>query len=122
MFLDGRRPSLSGGSHLTGSSSSPSGSSWGMSFWGCNRRKEADRTVVTIDGYQEVPQNEEALLQAVTHQPISVSARMQMFVHSSFITTVLLKRRSAVSPVLSYLHDHCLVRCCCRSASVLHRL
>ena len=38
-------------------------SSWGMSFWGCNRRKEGDRTVVTIDGYQEVPQNEEALLQ-----------------------------------------------------------
>ena len=34
-----------------------------MSFWGCNRRKEGDRTVVTIDGYQEVPQNEEALLQ-----------------------------------------------------------
>ena len=43
-----------------------------MSFWGCNRRKEADRTVVTIDGYQEVPQSEEALLQAVTHQPVSV--------------------------------------------------
>ena len=48
-----------------------------MSFWGCNRRKESDRTVVTIDGYQEVPQSEEALLQAATHQPISVGALEQ---------------------------------------------
>ena len=34
-----------------------------MSFWGCNRRKETDRTVVTIDGYKEVPQTEKALLE-----------------------------------------------------------
>jgi len=47
-------------------------SGWGMSFWGCNRRKENDRTVVTIDGYQEVPKNEASLLKAATNQPISV--------------------------------------------------
>lgn len=30
-------------------------SGWGVSLWGCNRRKEHDRTVVTIDGFEDVP-------------------------------------------------------------------
>lgn len=43
-----------------------------MSFWACNRRKEADRTVVSIDSYQEVPKDEESLLKAATNQPVAV--------------------------------------------------
>lgn len=43
-----------------------------MSFWACNRRKEADRTVVSIDSYQEVPNDEESLLKAATNQPVAV--------------------------------------------------
>jgi hypothetical protein len=65
-------------------------SSWGMSFWGCNRRKEGDRTVVTIDGYQEVPQTEEALLQAATHQPVAVgicASQSMMFYSGGIIST-----------------------------------
>ena len=27
-------------------------SSYGATFWGCNKRKEHDRTVVSIDGYE----------------------------------------------------------------------
>ena len=88
-----------------------------MSFWGCNRRKEADRTVVTIDGYQEVPQNEEALLQAVTHQPISVRDRMQNMVHSSSHKQQHFKLRTSV-----YGISHLIVVHCCRLASVPHRL
>jgi hypothetical protein len=29
---------------------------WGVTFWGCNRRKEQDRTAVTIDAYEDIPQ------------------------------------------------------------------
>lgn len=47
-------------------------SGWGMSFWTCNKRKEHDRTAVTIDGYQDVPQDEASLLKAVANQPIAV--------------------------------------------------
>ncbi|KAG1674682.1 hypothetical protein FOA52_007206 [Chlamydomonas sp. UWO 241] len=63
-------------------------SGWGGSFWGCNHRKEVDRHVVTIDGYQDVPENdEEALLKASTMQPISVAicANSLMFYSSGIL-------------------------------------
>eukprot|EP00955_Chlamydomonas_euryale_P079763 363337-Chlamydomonas_euryale.AAC.7 len=48
-------------------------SAWGGTFWTCNRRKEADRPAVNIDGYEEVPEgDEQALLKAATQQPVSV--------------------------------------------------
>ncbi|GBF89704.1 cysteine endopeptidase [Raphidocelis subcapitata] len=48
-------------------------SGWGFGTW-CNNRKLHDRTVVTIDGYEDVPANdEEALLKAATAQPVSVA-------------------------------------------------
>lgn len=47
---------------------------WGSAFSFCNRRKEADRHVVTISGYEAVPRNdEEALAKAVAAQPVSVA-------------------------------------------------
>eukprot|EP00892_Ulva_mutabilis_P003870 jgi/Ulvmu1/1855/UM012_0011.1 len=47
---------------------------WGSAFSFCNRRKEADRHVVTISGYEDVPKNDEgALAQAVAAQPVSVA-------------------------------------------------
>lgn len=46
-------------------------SGWGISFM-CNSRKRKDRTVVTIDGHQNVPETEEDLLKAVANQPISI--------------------------------------------------
>jgi len=47
-------------------------SSWGFGTW-CNKRKLADRHVVTIDGYEDVPKDDEyALKQAVTKQPVAV--------------------------------------------------
>lgn len=48
-------------------------------YWGafpsfCNRRKEADRHVVDITGFEQVPANDEAALaKAVAHQPVSVA-------------------------------------------------
>lgn len=48
-------------------------SSWGMSFWTCNKRKEHDRHVVTIDGYEQVPPDEDSLKKAAAHQPVSVA-------------------------------------------------
>lgn len=58
-------------------------SSWGITLWSCNRRKETDRTVVTIDGFEDVPEGEEALLKAASQQPISVgicaSSAMQFY-------------------------------------------
>lgn len=47
-------------------------SGWGGGGLWCNKRKEQDRTAVTIDGFQDVPQNEDALKKAVANQPISV--------------------------------------------------
>lgn len=47
-------------------------SGWGMTLWSCNRRKEHDRTVVTIDGFEDVPTDEDSLLKAVANQPIAV--------------------------------------------------
>lgn len=47
-------------------------SGWGFGTW-CNKRKLKDRHVVTIDGYEDVPVNDEfALKQAATKQPVSV--------------------------------------------------
>mmetsp|Transcript_34130 Transcript_34130/g.75705 ORF Transcript_34130/g.75705 Transcript_34130/m.75705 type:complete len:593 (-) Transcript_34130:675-2453(-) len=46
-------------------------SGWGMSFT-CNKRKQKDRTVVTIDSYQDVPQDEESLIKAASQQPVAV--------------------------------------------------
>ncbi|KAI8476710.1 MAG: hypothetical protein J3K34DRAFT_516293 [Monoraphidium minutum] len=47
-------------------------SGWGFGTW-CNKRKLHDRTVVTIDGYEDVPPNDEgALRKAVTAQPVAV--------------------------------------------------
>ncbi|KAJ9516590.1 hypothetical protein QJQ45_015235 [Haematococcus lacustris] len=58
-------------------------SSWGMSFWTCNRKKESRRTAVTIDGYEDVPTDEGSLLKAASKQPISVgicaSSAMQFY-------------------------------------------
>lgn len=46
---------------------------WG-SFSFCNRRKEHDRTVVEITGYEKVPANDEAALEkAVANQPVAVA-------------------------------------------------
>lgn len=40
----------------------------------CQHRKAEDRTVVTIDGHEDVPVNDsEALKKAVAHQPVSVA-------------------------------------------------
>jgi hypothetical protein len=49
------------------------------SYWGaypsyCNRRKEDDRHVVDITGFEDVPENnEKALAQAASQQPVSVA-------------------------------------------------
>jgi hypothetical protein len=64
-------------------------SSWGMGTW-CNRRKLHDRTVVTIDGYEDVPANDEdALLKAATVQPVAVGicASPEMQFYSSGVIT-----------------------------------
>ncbi|KAL4444550.1 hypothetical protein ABPG77_002367 [Micractinium sp. CCAP 211/92] len=62
-------------------------------YWGygliCQKRKEADRHVVTIDGYEDVPANDiDALKKAIVHQPVAVAicatASMQ-FYHSGVI-------------------------------------
>ncbi|PSC67743.1 KDEL-tailed cysteine endopeptidase CEP2 [Micractinium conductrix] len=47
-------------------------------YWGyglvCQRKKEADRHVVTIDGYEDVPPNDlPALKKALAHQPLAVA-------------------------------------------------
>ena len=47
-------------------------------YWGyglvCQRRKEADRHVVTIDGHEDVPANDDAALKkALAHQPVAVA-------------------------------------------------
>ncbi|GFR45554.1 hypothetical protein Agub_g6948 [Astrephomene gubernaculifera] len=47
-------------------------SGYGMGFW-CNKRKQADRHVVSIDGYEDVPQDETSLRRAVGHQPVAVA-------------------------------------------------
>lgn len=47
-------------------------SSWGFGTW-CNARKRTDRHVVTIDGYEDVPKDDElALKKAVSQQPVAV--------------------------------------------------
>jgi cathepsin L len=49
-------------------------SSWGLPLSWCNRRKMADRRVVSIDGHQAVPPfDEEALLKAASAQPVAVA-------------------------------------------------
>ena len=47
-------------------------------YWGyglmCQTRKEADRHVVTIDGYEDVPPNDgDSLHKALAHQPVAVA-------------------------------------------------
>lgn len=49
-----------------------------MPYWGmglpCQGKKAADRTVVTIDGYSDVPRNDpDALRKAISQQPVSVA-------------------------------------------------
>lgn len=60
-------------------------------YWGsfpsfCNQRKQADRHVVDITGFEDVPTNDEhALAQALSQQPISVAIcanRALQFYHS----------------------------------------
>lgn len=47
-------------------------SSWGFGTW-CNARKQKDRHVVTIDGHEDVPKDDEhALKQAASQQPVAV--------------------------------------------------
>ncbi|WIA20522.1 hypothetical protein OEZ85_004917 [Tetradesmus obliquus] len=47
-------------------------SGWGFGTW-CNKRKLTDRHAVTIDGYEDVPKNDEyALKQAISQQPVAV--------------------------------------------------
>lgn len=63
-------------------------SSFGFGTW-CNARKLKDRHVVSIDGHEDVPANDErALLQAASQQPVAVgicaSPSMQ-FYHSGVI-------------------------------------
>lgn len=49
-------------------------SSWGLPLSWCNKRKLADRRVVSIDGYEDVPvDDEDALLKAASAQPVSVA-------------------------------------------------
>jgi hypothetical protein len=49
-------------------------SSWGLPLSWCNKRKMADRRVVSIDGYEDVPvDDEDALLKAASAQPVSVA-------------------------------------------------
>lgn len=60
-------------------------SSWGMGLW-CNHKKEHDRHVVTIDGFEDVPKdNEFALKQAVAGQPVAVgicaNSALQFYSH-----------------------------------------
>ncbi|GIL78743.1 hypothetical protein Vretifemale_8150 [Volvox reticuliferus] len=54
----------------------------GFGFW-CNKRKQTDRTAVSIDGYEDVPRGESNLLKAVAHQPVAVAicagATMQFY-------------------------------------------
>ena len=46
---------------------------WGSAFSFCNRRKQADRHVVKISGFEDVPAEDEgALAQAVAAQPVAV--------------------------------------------------
>ena len=67
-------------------------SGWGFGTW-CNRRKLHDRTVVTIDGYADVPANDEAaLLKAATAQPVSVGI--------------------CASPEMQFYHSGVLDKCC----------
>jgi cathepsin L len=49
----------------------PYWSGMGVGLW-CNRAKEGVRHVVTIDGFVDVPESEEALKKAVSAQPVSV--------------------------------------------------
>lgn len=60
-------------------------------YWGsfpsfCNKRKQADRHVVDITGFEDVPEDDEhALAQAVSQQPVSVAIcanRALQFYHS----------------------------------------
>ncbi|KAF8062801.1 RD21C [Scenedesmus sp. PABB004] len=47
-------------------------SGWGFGTW-CNARKQKDRHVVTIDGFEDVPQHDEAALRkAASQQPVAV--------------------------------------------------
>lgn len=59
-----------------------------MSTW-CNKRKLHDRTVVTIDGYEDVPKNDEAALKkALSGQPVAVAicaSQSMQFYHSGVI-------------------------------------
>jgi C1A family cysteine protease len=48
-----------------------SGTTMGIGSF-CNKRKQRDETVVSIDGYQDVPIGEQYLRQAVANQPVSV--------------------------------------------------
>mmetsp|Transcript_4077 Transcript_4077/g.10973 ORF Transcript_4077/g.10973 Transcript_4077/m.10973 type:complete len:477 (-) Transcript_4077:430-1860(-) len=58
-------------------------SGYGLTLWACNRRKETDRTVVSISAYEDVPEGEENLMKAVAMQPVSVgicaSATLQFY-------------------------------------------
>ncbi|KAG2430811.1 hypothetical protein HXX76_009787 [Chlamydomonas incerta] len=57
-------------------------SGYGFGFW-CNKRKQTDRPAVSIDGYEDVPTNEPALVKAVSGQPVAVAicagANMQFY-------------------------------------------
>jgi hypothetical protein len=49
-------------------------SSWGLPLSWCNKRKLSDRRVVAIDGYQDVPPDDElALAKAASQQPVAVA-------------------------------------------------
>ncbi|KXZ51435.1 hypothetical protein GPECTOR_12g397 [Gonium pectorale] len=64
-------------------------SGYGFGFW-CNKRKQTDRPAVSIDGYEDVPQDEDSLRKAVAGQPVAVAicagASMQ-FYSSGVIST-----------------------------------
>lgn len=65
---------------------------YGYWAWGipCQTRREHDRTAVTIDGHEDVPENDaEALKKAVANQPVSVgicASPALQFYHSGVLT------------------------------------
>ncbi len=79
-----------------------------MTLWQCNRRKEHDRTVVTIDGYEDVPEvSQRGASGALPDSPADPSAwhpavlAASLDPAGSFTLVVFLSR----SPTLSFLQS-----------------
>ncbi|GFH26683.1 uncharacterized protein HaLaN_24871 [Haematococcus lacustris] len=88
-------------------------SSWGMSFWTCNRKKESRRTAVTIDGYEDVP--------TVSHTA-RPGRRCRKHVIQQSVRHVVLRHdmvalRAALSRIALYKHDPKPAIDCCAVVS-----